>query len=267
MPKNILKEIIAYKEHILLRRKSEVPLEVLCRFLDDTMPASRFSEAILKEGVHLIAELKKASPSAGVIRPDFDAGVLARLYEKAGATCLSVLTEDKYFQGSLACMDEARAASTLPVLRKDFIIDEYQIYESKAHGADAVLLIVSILDKKRLHKFLMVADNLNLDAVIEVHTPLEVKTALAVGARIIGINARSLKKLTVDLNTLSKIKSMIPEDRLVICESGVKTIEDLAFVKALRPQAVLIGEGLMRQEDLFTATEQFVHFLKNDDKS
>ncbi|MFH0877172.1 MAG: indole-3-glycerol phosphate synthase TrpC [Candidatus Omnitrophota bacterium] len=260
--KNFLKEIVEHKKELVRRHKEEVPVEDLCSLMGDVYAPSRFAGTIAQGGIHLIAELKKASPSAGLLRADYEVTPIAQAYEKAGASCLSVLTEDKFFQGTLADLDEVKQASLLPVLRKDFIIDEYQLYQSKAHGADAVLLIASILEPCELKHFLKVCHKLKLDVVTEVHTTPQLKEALEAGASVIGINARSLTDFYVDLKILPSLIKEIPKDKLIICESGVKTLEDLQLIKDLRPNAVLVGEGLIKGADVFSVTKSFVDSLK-----
>ena len=259
---NILEEIISHKRQLLERQKKDIPQEKLLKLLDRSLPAPRFQVKIAQKGVHLIAELKKASPSAGIIREDFDFVAIAKAYEKAGASCLSVLTEDEFFLGELPFLDKLRQTVSLPLLRKDFIIDEYQLYESKVHSADAVLLIASLLEEKTIKHFLKVARTVKLDAVLEVHDETELQKALDCGVKTIGINARNLVDFSVDLNILPNLLQKMPSDRLVICESGIKSVGDLAFIKNSLVHAVLIGETLMRAKDVAAATKEFVDFLK-----
>lgn len=259
---NIIQEIVNYKREILAKQKQEMPLRELEAALDKPLPAARFKEKISSGGIHLIAEIKKASPSAGLIREDFDPCGLARSYAEAGAGCISVLTEDKYFQGSLAHLDDVRKAVALPLLRKDFILDEYQLYESKLHQADAVLLIASLLSDKEIKRFLELAAVLNLDVLFEVHDEEDLKKALAASAEVIGINARDLKDFSLDLKVLPKLLKKIPQGSLAVCESGIRTVNDLAVVKSCPVCAVLIGEALLRAGDIARQTRQFADFLK-----
>lgn len=258
---SILQEIIAYKEECLKIQKTRVSVEELKQKSRDMEP-SRFARSLEASPVNLIAEIKKASPSKGVIRRDFDCAAIARDYAAAGAACLSVLTEDKYFKGDISFLKRIRAVVDAPLLRKDFIIDEYQMYESKAAGADAILLIASILDSPRLKDFCALASVLKLDVLVEIHTREELQKALDASVRIIGINARNLKDFSVDLDILKPLMDAIPPGHLIVCESGIKDMQDLAFVKNFKPDAVLVGEALMREKDIFSKTREFARFLK-----
>lgn len=207
------------------------------------------------DGVALIAEVKKASPSAGVIRPDFDPVRIAREYEAAGAHCLSVLTDEHFFQGSLPYLRAIRAAVKLPLLRKDFIIDERQILEAIEWGADAVLLIAAILDAARLHRFHALATEAGLAALVEVHDAAELDRTLAIGARLIGVNNRNLKTFTVDLATTETLAARLPAQRpgndiLLVAESGIHTRADVERLARCGARAILVGESLMRQADI-----------------
>lgn len=259
---NILDEILAYKKEQLKQLKKTVPFLKFIKALDKSSPNPRFEAKLREAGVHLIAEVKKASPSAGVIREDFDAKRVASAYEKGCADCLSVLTEDRYFKGSISYLNAIASCSELPLLRKDFIIDEYQIYESKVHGADAVLLIAAILKDNDLSELLKAASDVGLDTVVEVHTSDELIRALDCNAAIIGINSRDLKTLKVDLSILPELLPAIPKDKLAVCESGIKNVNDLEFVRKFRVNAVLVGEALMRAKDIALATHEFVDYLK-----
>ncbi len=205
--------------------------------------------------IGLIAEVKKASPSAGVICPDFDPVRIARAYEAAGASCLSVLTDEKFFQGSLEFLRAVRSAVSLPLLRKDFIIDERQILEAAEAGADAILLIVAILDDVRLSHFHALADAAGLAALVEVHDEAELTRALACGARLIGVNNRNLKTFTVDLATTEHLARILaradrPADRLLVAESGIRTRSDVVRLRDCGARAILVGETLMRSGDI-----------------
>lgn len=256
-----LQKIIAHKREYLKIQKTRVSVEALKEKSSSIVPA-RFARALKQAPINLIAEIKKASPSKGIIRKDFDCAAIALEYKKAGAACLSVLTEDKYFLGDPDFLPRIKAVVDLPLLRKDFIIDAYQVYESKALGADAILLIASILEENELKDLYTLAATLKLDVLFEVHTREDMSKARNIGASIIGINARNLDDFSVDLNVLNDLKDGIPKDALFVCESGVNTIDDLAFVKSLHPHAVLVGEALMRSKDVFSKTREFVQFLK-----
>jgi indole-3-glycerol phosphate synthase len=242
----ILDKIVAVQKTVVARQKKAVPLKKILTALDKPLDSPRFAKTILRGGIHLIAEIKKASPSAGVIRKDFDCLAIARAYEASGASCISVLTENTFFQGRLSYFDDVRDAVTLPLLRKDFLIDTYQIYESKLHQADAVLLIAALLGPLKLKRFLALAQELKVDALVEVHDKSQLAKALDAGASLIGINM--LKK--------------VPKGIGVVAESGVKTLADLAFFKTLDIHAVLVGEALMRARDLGARTRAFVDTLR-----
>lgn len=258
----ILEEILSYKKKSLESRKIARPLEKLQSLLGADLPQPEFRRKLTEKGIHLIAEIKKASPSAGIIREDFDAVGIARAYKEGGASALSVLTEDKFFLGDLSHLKAVREAIDLPVLRKDFIIDEYQVFESKVLGADAILLIAAILDAQKIKEFLKCAKKLKLDVVVEVHTQEELKVALATDAPIIGVNTRNLADFSLDLQILPRLLGIIPPEKIVICESGIKNLDDLAYVKKFKINAVLVGEALMSSDDILAKTKEFTDFLK-----
>jgi indole-3-glycerol phosphate synthase len=202
-----------------------------------------------EEGVALIAEVKKASPSAGIIAPNFDAIRIARDYEAAGASALSVLTDEKYFQGRIEYLQLIRETVRLPILRKDFIIDELQVYESASRGADAILLIVAILDDRQLRDYRALAEHMSMAALVEVHDERELERALNTGAAIIGINNRDLKSFSVSLATTERLAAMC-NDRIVVAESGIHERADVERVAAAGADAILVGEALMRSKDI-----------------
>jgi len=202
-----------------------------------------------KQSVAFICEVKKASPSKGVIAVDFPYLDIAREYEKAGANAISVLTEPEYFQGADHFLTEISDLVHIPVLRKDFTIDEYQIYEAKVIGADAVLLICSLLDTDTLRKYLSLCNELGLSALVEAHTEQEVISAVEAGARIIGVNNRNLQTFEVDLNNSIKLRSLVPKDIIFVAESGIQTAEDIELLRDAGVNAVLIGETLMRSKN------------------
>jgi indole-3-glycerol phosphate synthase len=208
-----------------------------------------FEAALRKEGMSFICEIKRASPSKGVIAEDFDHIAIAREYESAGASCISVLTEPTRFLGDIGFLKDVSEVVDTPLLRKDFIVDEYQIYEARANGASAVLLIVSILDEIKLKRFIELADGLGLSSLVEVHDESEVETAIRCGARIVGVNNRNLHDFTVDPTNCLRLRSKVPKEILFVAESGIKTDNDVKRLYDEGVDAVLIGETLMRSED------------------
>ena len=208
-----------------------------------------FEAALRKPGLSFICECKKASPSKGLIAPEFPYLEIAKEYEAAGADCISVLTEPKWFLGSDMYLKEIASAVRIPCLRKDFTVDSYMIWEAKTLGAGAVLLIVSLLKEERLREFLQISEELGLSALTEVHDEAEAETAVRAGARIIGVNNRNLKDFTVDTGNSRRLREMVPEDVLFVSESGVKNAEDVAALRAAGADAVLIGEALMKAPD------------------
>jgi len=247
----ILDEILANKKNELAEAKRRTSFADIKAKALDAAPVRAFGKSITSDGeVRLIAEVKKASPSKGVIREDFNPVTIAGIYEKAGASCLSVLTEKKYFQGNLEHLDLIRQAVKLPLLRKDFIIDEYQIFESRSAGADAVLLISACLEKQRMVDFLGTAKQLGLDVLVESHTYKEMDKALLSGAMIVGINNRDLATFKVNLQTTFGLLKDIPDDRIVVSESGIFTRGDVVALQRAGVDAILVGEGLIREKEI-----------------
>lgn len=208
-----------------------------------------FENALRKPGLSFICEVKRASPSKGLIAPDFPYVEIAREYEMAGADAVSCLTEPKWFLGSDGIFREIRASIKTPMLRKDFTVDEYQLYEAKVMGANAVLLICALLDTASIEKYLRVCAGLGLAALVEAHDEAEVRSAVSAGATIIGVNNRNLKDFSVDFSNAARLRDMIPPDRLFVSESGVKSPEDAAKLRGIGADAVLMGEVLMRAPD------------------
>jgi indole-3-glycerol phosphate synthase len=247
--KSLLSEIVEARRREVEESRAVVPIELLRERAGGHTERRDFAQAISEPGLSVIAEIKKASPSRGVIRQDYRPMEIARAYELAGAAALSVLTEEQYFQGSLDHLSAAREASRLPVLRKDFIVDEYQVYESAAAGADALLLIVAALDDRKLGTLLELAQRLNIASLVEVHTEKELDRALAAEARMIGVNNRDLATLNVDLESSFRLRERIQPGLLAVSESGIKTPEHLQRLGRAGFDAVLIGEHLLLAED------------------
>ena len=247
----ILDEIVAYKKEELVETKRRAPLADIRARAAEAGPLRGFGKALSAgTDIRLIAEVKKASPSKGVIRQDFDPVKIAGVYEQSGAACLSVLTEKKYFQGSLDYLGAIRKAVGLPLLRKDFIIDEYQIHEARAGGADAILLIAACLERRQLEDFLGSAHQLGMDVLVESHTHQELDKALLSGATLVGINNRDLQSFTVSLDTTLSLLKDIPDDRVVVSESGIRSRDDVMKLRQAGVDAILVGESLMREKDI-----------------
>jgi indole-3-glycerol phosphate synthase len=233
----------------LERRKRERPAADLRRDLGPAPRGRPFSEALIAEGISLIAEMKRASPSRGPIRPGASVTDVVRAYQAAGARAVSVLTEGAYFGGSLDDLVEARAACELPLLRKDFVVDEYQLLEARVAGADAALLIVAALEHDRLAELIAAASDLGMDSLVEVHDEDEVETALDCGAEVIGINNRDLHTLEVDLRTAFRLLADVPAGTVVVAESGITRHSDVEELEEAGVDAILVGEALMRADD------------------
>lgn len=254
----ILDEIVALRRERLEQARREAPLEALQRAAERRADRRDFSAAISGPGVRVIAEMKEASPSAGLLRPEYCSEEIAEEYEAAGACALSVLTERDYFQGSLDDLRKARAAARVPVLRKDFIVDAYQVYESVAAGADALLLIVAALARRELRSLIELSRRLNVATLVEVHTEEELDQALAAGASLIGVNNRNLKTLEVDLETSFRLREKIPAGCLTVTESGIRSSEDLKRLLGAGYHAALIGERFMKSEHPGEALAEFL---------
>jgi indole-3-glycerol phosphate synthase len=245
----VLDRIIESRRAAIAHRKKSVPETTLRFGVKHSKPVRDFAAALKRDSLNVISELKKASPSRGLIRADFDPVALAKGFEAAGAAALSVLTEEEYFQGDLKYMRDARAVVGLPVLRKDFIVDPWQVWEARATDADSFLLIVAGLDDATLSELLMLGRELGMEPLVEVHTREELARALEVGARIIGVNNRNLRTLEVRVETSMELIKEIPEECIAVCESGLRTNEDLLRFRAAGFDAFLIGEHLMAQPD------------------
>lgn len=252
---DILKKIVAHKREEITTAKAAVPMSELKARICDLEDIPRGFERHLREAVAsnwtaIIAEVKKGSPSKGVIREDFDPIKIAGIYQDNGATCLSVLTDEKFFLGHLRYLAMIRESVSLPILRKDFICDLYQIFEARAAGADAILLIAAMLDLNQLRDFHAVAKEIHLDVLLEVHDEAEMDKALNTDCNLIGVNNRNLRTFATDLGTTGRLSRMMPANRLLVAESGVNNRADIVRLKCDGAKAFLIGEAMMRESDI-----------------
>ena len=246
----MLAKIVNDKKEELEQRQKELSLSVLKERLAQREEPLDFKSAITGEQIRLIAEVKQASPSRGVFASNFDPVALAGTYAASGAAAISVLTESKYFRGSLDHLEAIRREVKVPLLRKDFIFEPYQVYESGVYGADAILLIVAILNREQLEELLVLSRKLGLSSLVEVHDEDELEIALSINAEIIGINNRDLKTFRIDINTTGKLRSLIPPNRIVVSESGISGHEDMVKLRSWGVNAVLIGEALITAGDI-----------------
>jgi len=246
----MLDKIIAGKREEVGRRKKTAPLPALKEHIARQKPPLDFARALSGDRIRLIAEVKQASPSRGVFRPDFDPVGLARTYAQGGAAAISVLTETNYFKGRLEHLGAIREVVELPLLRKDFIFDPYQVYESRAWGADALLLIVAVLSLAQLEELLSLSHDLGLKCLVEVHNESEVERALLSEAEVIGINNRDLNTFAVDIDTTRRLRPLIPPRRIVVSESGILTRSDVEKLTEWKVNAALVGEALVTADDV-----------------
>ena len=249
---SILKRILETKADEVAARSNRNDLATIAAMAAQQPPARGFAARVEKmaaKGPAVIAEVKKASPSAGVIRPDFQPAEIARSYQSAGAACLSVLTDEQYFQGHDEYLGQARQACSLPVLRKDFMVDPWQIHESRAMGADCILLIVAALHRDQLQELDGLAREIGLDVLVEVHDEQELEDALSTNARLVGVNNRDLHTFTTDLATSERLRPMIPETRTMVTESGIHSVEDVHRMQSSGINTFLVGEAFMRCVD------------------
>ena len=259
MPETILEKIVSTKRVEIDQARAALPDSELRARLSDAPPPKDFFAALAEPGaIRLIAEVKKASPSAGIIRDDFHPVEIAKLYADHGASCISVLTDEKYFQGKLHYLRQIRQEVDLPLLRKDFIIDSYQLLEARTAGADAVLLIAECLDDCNLRKLFNEAIDLGLTPLVELYEPANLPRVLEAGATLIGVNNRNLHTFEVNLDHTLMLRDQVPSECLLVGESGIKTRDDVRRLEQAGVNAILVGESLMRQSDIATAIHQLL---------
>jgi len=251
---DVLRKIAAYKAEEVAELRDEISLDDLRLAAGDQAPARGFAEALRQSSAPaIIAEIKKASPSKGLIRKDFDPVAIAKAYEAGGAACLSVLTDGPGFQGSRQIFSKVRATTTLPLLRKDFMLDPIQIAESRGMGADCILVILAMVDDKTAEDLMNEAAHLGMDALVETHDEAEMQRAVDLGATLIGVNNRDLRTFETSLDTFAKLAALAPKEALLVAESGIVMSEDVKELADQGAQAYLVGESLMRQDDVAAA--------------
>ena len=256
---NILDKIVAKKRKEIAESRARTPLASVQQSAEDAPPSKDFLGALrASQGIGLIAEIKKASPSKGLIREDFDPPSIAKTYTAHGASCISILTDETFFQGSLSYLQQVRAVVDTPLLRKEFILDTYQIYEARAAGADAVLLIAEILTATELAHFSDLAQELGMVALIELYDPDNLPAVLATGTPLIGVNNRDLRTFEVDLGHTVRLRNQIPENILLVGESGIHSREDALYLQEHGVNAMLVGESLMREANIGSAVDRLL---------
>jgi indole-3-glycerol phosphate synthase len=260
---NILEEIYQHKLVEVRNCKKNKSLHDICSELKlQNRKPQDFSAALQNKIINndpaIICEVKKASPSKGIIRDDFDPVKIAKIYEENGAACISVLTDEKYFMGHSKYLSDIRKNVKIPILRKDFIIDVYQIYEAKLLGADCILLIMAMLDLQKAQELEKIAHDIGLSVLIEIHDEAELEKALKLRSALIGINNRNLKTFEIDINNSIKLSKLIPKDKIIICESGIYSRDDIKKMQLENINSFLIGESLMRQDDIAQALQSLL---------
>ena len=256
---DVLRDILGKKQERVVFARQQLPEEELKLKVKDLPPSRDFVEAINKpRTISLIAEIKKQSPSRGILRQDFSHQGIARSYEDAQVQAISVLTEEDYFAGNLSYINEVKSLVSVPILRKDFIFDSYQVFESRFYGADAILLIADLLTREKLCELMAIAADLGLACLVEVHTEKELKKVLNLKVPLIGINNRDLHTLEVDPKTTEKLFPFIPKGKIIVVESGIKSRQDVMFLKILGVSAVLVGEAFMEAEDIKQKVEEIM---------
>ncbi len=256
---NILEKICLDKKKHIERKKVELPLNEIKSKSSSFKKSRNFIYNIKKNSdISLIAEIKKASPSKGIIRENFNPVEIGQIYEQEGATCISVLTDEPYFQGHDSFLQQVKSHTSIPLLRKDFIIDEYQIWESKYLGADCILLIMAALSDEQAEKFYKLATSLDIDTLFEIHDEAELKRCLKLSPQMIGVNSRNLKTLEVSINTTKSLANKIPDNIIKVAESGIKTFEDIDTLSKLGYKAFLVGESLTKQENISLAVKKIL---------
>jgi len=254
-----IKDILIKKRERIALAKQSLSQDDLKLKIQELPPTRAFIEAINKPKIiSLIAEIKKASPSKGIIRENFDLKRIASIYKDKGVQAISVLTEEDYFQGSASFINEVKAIAEVPILRKDFILEPYQVYESRYFGADAILLIADLLSKDELSEFMGIAAHLGMDCLVEVHNEKQLKKILNMKMPLIGINNRDLHTMDVDFKTTERLFPLIPKDNIVVIESGIKSYQDVLFLKILGANAVLIGQAFMEAADIGRKVEEIM---------
>jgi indole-3-glycerol phosphate synthase len=256
----ILSRIIEEKRKVIEEARRLKPQEELIKEIRSLSVKSQFKKNISRPNhINLIAEIKKASPSKGILRGDFNPVKIAITYQANGASAISVLTDERFFEGKLEYVKKVRENVSIPILRKDFFIDEYQIYETVASGAEAILLISEILSIAEMMKFYNLATELGLDVLVEVHSEEDIEKAIAINASIIGINNRDLHTFKVDLGVTQRLIRLIPQNKVIVSESGIKCYEDIMFLRSLGVNAVLIGETFMEAPDIGAKIRELIH--------